>query len=71
MKAHLDEGYGIILNDHTVHSLNDLIYVTHLMVECLLGDIYCGEKGLQQQIFASLLLPATSDKIPKSLREMK
>ena len=71
MKAHLDEGYGIILDDHTVHSLNDLIYVTHLIVECLLGDIYCGEKGLPQQIFASLLLPATSDKIPKSLREIK
>jgi energy-coupling factor transporter ATP-binding protein EcfA2 len=67
MKDNLDQGYGIVVAPDTVCSLNNLIYVTHLIVDCLLGDIYCSEKDLQRDIFASLLLPADSEKIPEHL----
>lgn len=71
MKDNLDEGYGIVLDPSTVEYLNNLIYVTHLIVDCLLGDIYCSEKDLQRHIFASLLLPADSEKIPEHLRYLE
>jgi hypothetical protein len=67
MKTHLDEGYAILLDPSTTSKLNDLIYVTSLIVDCLLGDISC-DVNLRKGIFESLLLPINSDKLYLALR---
>ena len=70
MKTHLDEGYAILFDPSTTSKLNDLIYVTSLIVDCILGDISC-DLDLRKGIFDSLLLPINSDKLHLDLRSGK
>jgi hypothetical protein len=69
MKTRLDEGYAIPLDPPTTSKLNDLIYVTSLILDCFLGDISC-DVALRKGIFNSLLLPSNSEKIPVSLHKL-
>jgi hypothetical protein len=69
MQDHLDEGSVIELDPLTTSKLNDLIYVTSLILDCLLGDISC-DVDLRKGIFNSLLLPSNSEKIPVSLHKL-
>ncbi|MBD2104464.1 NACHT domain-containing NTPase [Leptolyngbya sp. FACHB-261] len=56
MTQYLDVGYDVKFSEEDATALEDYLYVSHLLLECLQGDSY-SSKDLRERLIDSLLLP--------------